>query len=212
MAGGIHPVSPQTDEHPPQTGAEQYIHRPVQACLVRDGHSGQELGLQPVGLQGVELAQHRPQLLRLGGGYRIGEDGQLDVVRQPGDGFRRNVGVHYNKLGVLQQLGPARQESGGDVVIDLHIAHRQGHVSLFIGDEQVSGGGRPRYREALTDVDAQLAAAGGDPLGVHVVPKGGEQPHVHPKQGHVVGNISPHTPQAHPHPAGVGVGGHQGLV
>ena len=66
--------------------------------------------------------------------------------------------------------------------------------------------------QTLADVDAQLSAAGGDALGVHIVPEGGEQPHVHPQQSQVVGDVPPHAPQAHANLAGVGVSGHQGLV
>ena len=46
-------------------------------------------------------------------------------------------------------------------------------------------------------------------MGVGVVPKGGEQPDVYPQQGHVVGDIPPHAPQADAHRPGVGVRAHQ---
>ena len=104
------------------------------------------------------------------------------------------------------------RKAGVTCSIDLHIAYRQGHISLFVGDEQVGGGGRTRYRQALADVDAQLSAAGGNTLGVHIVPKGGEHPHIHPQQRQVVGDVSPHASQAHADLAGVGICGHQGPV
>ena len=98
------------------------VRGPVQAGLVGDGHAGEQLRLQPVGLEGVELPQHRPQLFRLGGGHRVGKDGQPDIVGQPGDGLGRNVGIHHQQLGILQQPGPPCQKSGSYMVINLHIA------------------------------------------------------------------------------------------
>ena len=80
---------------------------------------------------------------------------------------------------------------------------------MLVGDEQIGGGGPAGHRQAVGDVDAQLPAGGGDALGVHVVAEGGEHAHVHPQQGHVVGDVPPHAPQAHAHLAGVGVGSHQ---
>ena len=96
----------------------------------------------------------------------------------------------------MEQPGPPGQKGGGDMLIDLHVADRQGHVPVPVGDEQIGGGGPAGHGEALADVDAQLAAGGGDTLGVHIVAEGGEHPHVQPHQSHVVGDVAPHAPQA----------------
>ena len=109
----------------------------------------------------------------------------------------------------MEQPGPPGQKGGGDMLIDLHVADRQGHVPVPVGDEQIGGGGPAGHGEALADVDAQLAAGGGDTLGVHIVAEGGEHPHVQPHQSHVVGDVAPHAPQAHAHLARVGVRRHQ---
>ena len=95
----------------------------------------------------------------------------------------------------MEQPGPPGQKGGGDMLIDLHVADRQGHVPVPVGDEQIGGGGPAGHGEALADVDAQLAAGGGDTLGVHIVAEGGEHPHVQPHQSHVVGDVAPHAPR-----------------
>ena len=205
-----HPVPAQGEEHPAQARVQQLVRRPVQAGLIGDPHPGQQLRLQAVGLQGVEPAQHRAQLLRLGGGHRVGKDRGLHVLGQPLDGLGGDVGVHHHQLGVLQQLGPGGQKGRGDMAVDLHVGQGQLHLAPLAGDEEVGGGALPRHLQRPADVDAQLPAGGGDALGVGVVPKGGEQPGVHPQQGHVVGDVPAHAPQAHAHPARVGVPGDQG--
>ena len=157
----------------------------------------------------MEPPQNGAQLLRLGGGHRIGKEGDLAVLRQPGNGRLRDVGVHHHQLGVVQQGGPGAEKGRGHVVVDLHVRHRQLHVPLRPGDVEVGGGGSAGDLQSVADVDAQLAAGGGHPLGLHVVAKGGEQVDLRPQQGQVVGDVPPHAPQAHPHPAGVGVPGDQ---
>ena len=90
--------------------AEQGVGRGVEARRVGDGHAREQLRLQPVGLEGVELPQYGAQLLRLGGGHRVGEDGQADILRQPGDGLGRDVGVHHQELGIWSSRArPARK-------------------------------------------------------------------------------------------------------
>ena len=98
------------------------------------------------------------------------------------------------------------------MLADVHIADGQGHVPVGAGEEQVGGGGPAGHRPCLGDVDAQLGAACGDALGVEVIPQSGEQPHIAVQQGHVVGDISAHTPQGHADLAWVGVPRHQGLI
>ena len=78
--------------------------------------------------------------------------------------------------------------------VDLHVAHRQGHVPPLVRDEEIGGGGRAGNLEGLGDVDAQLSAGGGELLGVQIVAKGGEQAHIHPQKRHIVGDVAPYAP------------------
>ena len=91
------------------------------------------------------------------------------------------------------------------MLVDFHIADGQRHVALFIGDEEISGGAALGDDGGLGDVDAQLSAAGGDFLGVDIVPEYRQQTDVHAQQGHVVGDVAAHAAKAHPYHTGVGV-------
>ena len=143
---------------------------------VRNGHAGEELRLQAVGLEGVEFAQDGPQFFCLGGGDRVGEEGDPAVLRQPLQGRLGDVGVRDHQLGVGEKGGPGLEKGGGQVVVDLHVRDGQLHVPVGPGQVQVGGGGPVGDLEGLTDVDAQFTAGGGELLGGHVVPKGGEKP------------------------------------
>ena len=79
------------------------------------------------------------------------------------------------------------------------------------GQIQVSGGGFSGKAKGMTGVDAQLRAGGGHPLAIGVVPEGGEQPHIHPHQAHIMGDVPSHAPQTGGNPAWVGVRLHQGV-
>src|SRR5699024_4182365 len=110
------------------------------------------------------------------------------VGGQPGDGLLRDVGVHDDELGVVQKGGPGGQVGRGHVAVDVHVADRQLHVPVGPRQEEIGGGGRSGDLQGLADVDAQLAAGGGQLLGGHVVAEGGEQPDVGPQQAQVVGD------------------------
>ena len=101
------------------------------------------------------------------------------------------------------------EEGRGQVAVDLHVADRQGHVPVRLGEEEVGGGGAAGHLEGLADVDAQLAAGGGDALGVEIVAEGGEQPGVYTQKAHVVGDVPAHAAQADAHRAGIGILSHQ---
>ena len=127
------------------------------------------------------------------------------MVRQVLDALGGDVGVQYHRLAGVQQGQPLGEHLGGQVLVDLHIADGQGHVALFVGDEEVGGGAALGNDGGLGDVNAQLPAACCNLLGVNVVSEHRQHPNVHTQQGHVVGNVPAHAPQTHPHHAGVGV-------
>ena len=104
---------------------------------------------------------------------------------------------------------PLGQGLGRQVLVNLHVADGQGHVPPLVVDEEVGGGPPAGDDGGLGDVDAQLPAAGGQLLGVQVVPEGGQQPHVQAQQGHVVGDVPPYTPQGGVYGPGVGIPGDQ---
>ena len=160
----------------------------------------------------MELAQHRLQLHRLGGGHRVSEQGSGAVIHQILDAFGGDVGVQHHRLTGVQQCLPLGEHLGGHVLVNLHIADGQSHVALFVGDKEVGGGAALRDHRGLGDINAQLPAACGDLLGVDVVSEHRQHPNVHAQQGHVVGNVPAHTAQAHPHHARVGVLHHQHLA
>ena len=194
-----------------ETRGQQGVRRAVQAGVVGDGHAGEQLRLDPVGLEGVEPAQHRLELCRLGGGHRVGEDGHLAVLRQIRDALLGDVGVDDDHLAAGEQPLPLGEQVGRQAAVDVHVADRQPHIALLVVDEEVGGGAPLRDHRGLGDVDAKLPAAGGDLLGVQVVAEGCDQPHVQPQQAHVVGDVPAHAPQAHPHGPGVGVMLHRHL-
>ena len=188
-----------------EPGGQQHIGGPAEAGVVGDLHAGEQFCFDAVGLQGVELAQHRLQLHRLGGGHRVGKQGGGTVIRQPLNALGGDVGVQHHRLTGVQQRLPLGQHLRGQVLVDFHIADGQGHVALFVGDEEVGGGAALGNDGGLGDVDAQFAAAGCDLLGVDIVAEHRHHPDVHAQQGHVVGDVPAHAAQAHPHHAGVGV-------
>ena len=136
-------------------------------------------------------------------GDRCGRRWDPDMLRQPGQALRRDIGVHDDQLGVLQQVLTALQKGGSHMLVDFHVGYRQCHIPLLVGQEQVGGGGRAGHLEALGDVDAQLSAGGGDLLGVQVVAEGGDHPHVQAQKAHVVGDVPAHAAQTHPHAPGL---------
>ena len=193
-------------------GGQQHVGAAGQAFVAGDGHAGEQLGLDAVGLEGVEPAQDRLDLDGLGGGHWVHEHGGLAVRRDPGQGRLGDVGVADDQPGVVQKRLLAGQELGGQVVVDLHVGHGQLHIPLFVGEEEVGGGGSAGHLQAVGQVNAQLDAGGGDFLSIYVVPQGGDHAYIQPQQGHVVGDVAAHAAQAHPHPAGVGILCHQFLT
>ena len=194
-----------------KTGGQQGVRGGAQAGLIGDGHAGEQLRLDAVGLEGVEPAQHRLQLHRLGGGDRVGKDRHRAVLCQIGDALRGNIGVDHQHLAAGQQLLPLREQLGCQMAVDVHVTDRQQHVALLVVDEEISGGVPLRDHRGLGDVDAQFPAAGGDLLGVQVVAEGGDHPHVQAQKAHVVGDVPAHAAQTHPHRTGVGVPVHRHL-
>ena len=188
-----------------KTCVQQRLRRFSEAGIVSDLHTGEQLCFDTVGLQSVKLAQHRLQLHRLGGGHRVGKQGGGTVIRQPLNALGGDVGVQHHRLTGVQQRLPLGQQLRSQVLVDLHIADGQRHIALFIGDEEISGGAALGDDGGLGDVDAQLPAACGDFLGVDIVPEYRQQTDVHAQQSHVVSDVPPHTAQAHPHHAGIGV-------
>ena len=188
-----------------KTGVQQRLRCFLEAGIVSDLHAGEQLCFDTVGLQSVKLAQHRLQLHRLGGGHRVGKQGGGTVIRQPLNALGGDVGVQHHRLTGVQQRLTLGQQLRSQVLVDLHIADGQRHIALFIGDEEISGGAALGDDGGLGDVDAQLPAACGDFLGVDIVPEYRQQTDVHAQQSHVVSDVPPHTAQAHPHHAGVGV-------
>ena len=152
--GGKDAVGTQRDKDPVKTGVQQRLRCFSEAGIVSDGHPGEELGLDAVGLEGVEPAQHRLHLHRLGGGYRVGKQGRGAVVRQILNALGGQVGVQYHRLAGVQQGQPLGEHLGGHVLVDLHIADGQGHVALFVGDEEVGGGAALRDHRGLGNVNA----------------------------------------------------------
>ena len=188
-----------------KAGVQQRLRRFLEAGIVSDLHAGEQLCFDTVGLQSVKLAQHRLQLHRLGGGHRVGKQGGGTVIRQPLNALGGDVGVQHHRLTGVQQRLPLGQHLRGQVLVDFHIADGQGHVALFVGDEEVGGGAALRDHRGLGDVDAQLPAACGDLLSIDIVTEYRQQTDVHAQQGHIVGNVPAHAAQAHPHHAGIGV-------
>ena len=195
-----------------QSRLQQGLRRTVEAVGAGDGYAGQQFRLQPVWLQGVELSQHRPQLLGLHRGHGVGKNRGVAVIRQPCDALRREVGVDDHHLTALQQLLAPRQHTGRQIPIDVHIRHRQLHIPLLVVDEKIGGGVTAGDHRGLGDIDAQLAAHRRQLLGVHIVAEGCQQPHIQPHQAHVVGDVPAYAAGAHPHPAGVGILCHQFLT
>ena len=193
-----------------QAGVQQGVGGALQAGPVGNGHPGEQLRLQPVGLDGMEPAQGTPEFARLGGGDRVGEDGHGHMFAQPGNGLLRNVGVHHHQLGVVEHAQPAGQIVRGDMAEDFHIVEGQRHFSVRVGDEQVGGTGSAGHLQGVGDVDAQLAAGGGHRVGEVVIPHGGKEGDLQPHKGHVVGDVPAHAPHGHPHLPGVGVPVYQG--
>ena len=188
-----------------KAGVQQRLRCFSEAGIVSDLHAGEQFCFDTVWLQSVKLAQHWLQLHRLGGGHRVGKQGGGAVARQVLDALGGDVGVQYHCLAGVQQGQPLGQHLRGQVLVDLHIADGQGHVALFVGDEEVGGGAALGNHRGLGNVDAQFAAAGGDLLGVDIVAEHRHHPDVHAQQGHVVGDVPPHAAQAHPYHTGVGV-------
>ena len=63
----------------------------------------------------------------------------------------------------------------------------------------------------MGDVDAQLPAAVLDLPGVQVLPEGGDELDLHPKQRQIVGDVAPDAAERHPHQPGIGIPGNQRL-
>ena len=188
-----------------KAGVQQRLCRFSEAGIVSDLHAGEQLCFDTVGLQSVKLAQHRLQLHCFGSGYRVRKQGRGAVVRQILDALDGKVGVQHHRLTGVQQRLPLGQHLGGQVLVDFHIADGQRHVAPLVGDEQICGGAALRDHRGLGNVNAQLPAACGDFLGVDIVPEYRQQTDVHAQQSHVVSDVPPHTAQAHPYHAGVGV-------
>ena len=201
--GGKHAVGAQRDEYAVQPRFQQRVRRTAQARIVRNGHAGQQLRLYAVGLESVEPAQHGAELLRLGRGYGVGKDRRAAVFRHPSHRFRRQIGVQHHHLAAVQQLAAALQHLRREMVVNVHVRHRQLHVAALVVDEEVGGGVPAGDHRRLGNVYAQLAAHRRQLLGVHIVAESREQPHVQPQQAHVVGDVAPHAAGAHAHGAGV---------
>ena len=71
--GGKDAVGTQRDKDPVKTGVQQRLRRFLEAGIVSDLHAGEQFCFDAVGLQGVQLAQHRLQLHCFGSGYRVGK-------------------------------------------------------------------------------------------------------------------------------------------
>ena len=91
------------------------------------------------------------------------------------------------------------------MLIDIHVREGKAHIPVLIGDKEVGGSGSSRNAKRLAQVNSQLAAGGGNFLGIQIIAQNGYHPGVNPQEGHVVGDVSPHTAQAHVNLAGVGV-------
>ena len=137
-----------------KAGVQQRLRRFLEAGIVSDLHAGEQLCFDTVGLQSVKLAQHRLQLHRLGGGHRVGKQGGGTVIRQPLNALGGDVGVQHHRLTGVQQRLPLGQHLRGQVLVDFHIADGQGHVALFVGDEEVGGGAALRDHRGLGNVNA----------------------------------------------------------
>ena len=129
--GGEHTVGTQRDKDPVETGIQQNVRRFSEAGIIRDGNAGEQLRFDAVGFQGVKLAQHRLQLHRLGGGYRVSKQGCGAVIRQILNTLGGQVGVQHHRLTGVQQRLPLGQQLRGQVFVNFHVADRQRHVALF---------------------------------------------------------------------------------
>ena len=162
--GGKNALLAQGDKHPLQTGVQQLFRRTAGAGPVSDLHPGKGFRLHAVGLEGVELPQNGPHLLRLHRGHRVHQQRRGAVVGQVGQGAGGQIGVgHHQGRPVEVPLVPGKV-SGGELLIDSHVGDRQGHVPRLVAEEQIGGRGSPRHVERPAQVNPQPLA------GVHHLP------------------------------------------
>ena len=152
--GGKDAVGTKRDKDPVKAGVQQRLRRFSEAGIIRDGNAGEQLRFDAVGFQGVKLAQHRLQLHRLGGGYRVSKQGCGAVIRQILNTLGGQVGVQHHRLTGVQQRLPLGEHLRGQVLVDLHIADGQRHVAPLVGDEQIGGGAALRDHRGLGNVNA----------------------------------------------------------
>ena len=76
----------------------------LQRAFIGDMDAGQKLGLQPVGLEGMDSAEDILQLVHFGGGYRVHKQGDRRPLSQEFDGFLGDVGVHYAQAGPVNDI------------------------------------------------------------------------------------------------------------
>ena len=90
FVGGYHALAAQTDEDPLHALFHQGSGGPFRVLL-----PGEFFRLQGVGLYGGEPVEHRQQLHRLGGGYRVGIHRDAAVFAYVADGLLREIGIHH---------------------------------------------------------------------------------------------------------------------
>ena len=180
-------------------------------CVLRspDGHAGQQLRLQAVGLQGRQLAQHRPQLFGLDGGHGVRQNGGPAVVAQPADGLLRQVGLQHHQVRPVDEIQPLPQEIRGHAVIDGHVVDSQCHVPVGPGDVQIGAGAAVRQHGAGAQVQADVPGVFLDPAAEVVVAHHRHHGGLLAQQTQVVGDVAAHAAQGRGHMAGIGVPGHQ---
>ena len=166
--------------------------------------------LHPIGLQRIQLPEHRLQLVRLHRRHRVRKDRRRHMIRNVGNRIRRQIRINDHHLSIVQQRQILRNVARRNLFADRHIIDGQRHITIRPAHKEIGRGAAALYLACMGDVNAQISAARLNETRIIIVTECRQHTYINTQQRHIMGNVSANAAKARRHRSRIGILRNQG--